>query len=156
MAVTITKQQEALQTLEDQVSSQASETGVEQAIDQASVLAARIATVKVELKELEGLYAEAMEPINDYVDAHYPADQSVVLAGHASTLQLGARTNKATVTDKVALYGSLESIQDGLFFELAGVGVGDIRKYLPPSDVEKVLTEEPTGARRAKFVGGSK
>ena len=113
---------------------------------------AEIEIIASKLKALTNLRSGIVSGLMVTVDATTDASEKALLEGERFTLEFGARTKVATVKDKVALYEELEEVKEGLFFELAKVGVTDIRAYLSKLVIDKVLNEERTGSRRVKVI----
>ena len=103
---------------------------------------------KAAVKNLQAKITKELTPVNALVDILYDAENEAELPGSEEILVLSAKGKTVTDVNKLALR---DVLGDDTYFALASVGVGDIRKYLNPMQLEVVLTEEFTGARRLKI-----
>jgi len=120
-------------------------------------VSARVDIYGSAVEELQKRMAE-LEPLTNMVEklkkglvaegADCKADAKVVLAGTAYDITLSAKGKSVTDIDKKALRKALGK---ATYFELASIGVGDIRKYCTPPQIETILTEERGGARTVKI-----
>ena len=121
-------------------------------VDVVGKLDIEIEVVTSKLKALTNLRSGIVSELLVAVDATTDAGEKALLQGERFALEFGAKTKVATVKDKMALYEELENVKEGLFFDLAKVGVTDIRSYLSKLVIDKVLKEERTGSRRVKVI----
>ncbi len=105
------------------------------------------AELKAKLEELEPLEKLVKELATDLVGEgeHFGAEKVVDLAGVLYDVELSKKSMAVIEIDKKVLRKTLGK---DTYFELAKIGVGDIRKYCTPPQIAKILTEERTGKRR--------
>lgn len=96
-------------------------------------------------KEWKPLFSE----IQEFVDESNEPDAEVTLKSdkYAATFTKHGKTN--AVNDAKACFDILEEIQEGLGWELMTFGVTELKKYLSPMQLEKVLKENPAGRARS-------
>lgn len=141
MAVTILQKQE--QVLDAEVLLDATQAERVDAYGSASEeLAARLK----ELEPLQNLVKELKNSLLEDAD-ELAANEVHTFSGHVYAVELGKKAMKVVATDKTKLR---ETLGDDTFFELADVGIGDIRKYCTPPQIEEILAEEQIGPRRVK------
>jgi len=102
-----------------------------------------------QMKKLEPLANKIAKLKKELVERgeDYPADQTVTLEGVDFDVDMGVRAMKVTDTDKKLLK---KTLGNDTFFKLADIGIGDIRKYCTPPQIEKILTEAREGGRTFK------
>lgn len=133
---------------EHQVSS-TDQLSLEQRVDAVVVAYHEVAKLKLKLKAREEELSGLVAPFVEAADQLFNPENEAVFAGEKGTLTLTPKAMKVTNIDTEALIDCL-----GLetYMALAKVGVGDIRAYLSPPEVAKVLTEERETPRRVKSV----
>jgi len=107
------------------------------------------AELKAKLAELEPLQKLVAELKTGLVEEgkNFPADEKVYLQGYDFRVALSKAPKEVTEINKELLR---DAVGSDVYFDLAKVAIGDIRKYCTPPQIEEILTEELTGTRRIK------
>lgn len=142
MATTVKQKEEQTNKA---VSVQVTEAEIADKVDAYGSAAAELKARLEELKPLEKLVAELAKGLvaegNDWA-----ADDVMPLTGVSEyNVELSKKSMSVVEVNKKLLRKTLGK---DTFYELANIGVGDIRKYCTPPQIEKILTEERTGKRR--------
>lgn len=113
-------------------------------VDRAAALARKIKEVaETDGKKLDALIAEIRSRVGTR-----DKDKTVVLQGTTYNAEVSKVPEKTKITD---LAKARELLGDDTFFEIASVGVGDLKKYLPGDDWPKVMETKQEGTRGVKF-----
>jgi len=75
-------------------------------------------------------------------------DEGTEVIGVESKLVIGKKAKKRTVTDVAGVHTFLG---DEAFFKLATITLGNVDKYLTPSQVESVVSTSQSGSRSVKL-----
>ena len=100
------------------------------------------------LEPLTKLVSGLKKDLLAHADETYKTDESALLLGLEFDVKVGMKASAVQAIDKEELY---KTLGEETFFELAVIGVGDIRKYCSPPQIEKILTEKRTGSRSVKI-----
>lgn len=144
MTVTIQKQvQVEVPVSEEQfVQNQLSES-----VDQYGDLKGKLDKKLEKLQPLQKEVAELEKDLLTYVDQHTDPADEMTLAGEKYEALFGKKGTQSEITDKALVR---EMLGDELFFELAKINITDLKAYLNPKQLKKVLHEERKSKRRVK------
>lgn len=107
--------------------------------------AKRVAPLQAEFQKIE---AELLA----LVDTDKKPGESVVVAGDVTAVEVSAKGNKTTITNKAEMFNMFEKIETGLAKKLLSFAIGDMNTYLTPTQIKKVAKTEQVNKRRLKFV----
>lgn len=107
--------------------------------EQLSVLEGQVKALKAEMLPHEGILREAAD--------EFSADEDVTLKGGIFRVDLKKRGVKVTHIDKGGL---LKQLGSQTWFDITVPSTADLRKYLTPPQLAKLLKEERTGNRSIK------
>jgi len=100
------------------------------------------------LAETKSSFDTLKKSIVEEATANMEPNESVEVVGTESKLIVGKKAKKRTVTDVAGIY---EYLGDEVFFKLATVTLGNVDKYLTPSQVESVVETSQNGARSVRL-----
>lgn len=144
MTVTIQKQVPVeVPVQEEKFAKQQIVEAVDEYGEERAKLMAKMAKLEPLQKKVSGLEND----LRTYVDLHTPKDEEAKLEGEKYEALFGKMGNQAEITDKALVR---EMLGDELFFELAKISITDLRSYLNPKQLKKVLQEERKMKRRIK------
>jgi hypothetical protein len=103
-----------------------------------------------EVKELEDK-KEMLSILKAAIEARckLKPDQDGLYEGTRFAVVVGTKTNEREITDMAKVY---EFLGKTLFLQNCSFTLGKLDALLRPDEVEKVVKQEQTGARRLKFV----
>ena len=139
----------SLLEVQAQITSTFAESALKSEVDQIYQIDRTISKMEESIVALKATLKSKMEPLMEHIDVLYNAEDKVTLQGFEHMIELSAKGMKVTNIDKATLRAELG---EDSFDDLWAIGVGDIRKYLNPKQIAKVLTEERIAARRMKVL----
>ena len=141
MVLTIGKKKEVA-TLEETV-----ELELPERVENYLTLKAELASKLKELEPLTRLVKSLGAHLQEIADEFFLADAEGVLVGVDNNISYGKKANAVQSINREEL---IKALTQDTFMEIANVGIGDMRKYCNPKQLEKILTEERTGNRKEK------
>lgn len=134
----------AEQDIGESITTQALDIGLIEKVDEYGELCREIKDAEKQLAPLKKKMLKLKGELIEEGDS-FERDEVVELVGEDYLVELSKNSKQVVAIDKAALKAALG---DETFYELADVGVGDIRKYCTPPQLEKILAEELSGTRR--------
>lgn len=134
----------AEQDIGESITTQELDVELIQKVDEYGELCRQIKDAEKELAPLKKQMLKLKTALVEEGEA-FERDETVELVGVDFVVELSKNSKQVVAIDKAALKAALG---DETFYELADVGVGDIRKYCTPPQLEKILAEELSGTRR--------
>lgn len=149
MALLVTKQGKKLKETEtvDTAPAKTHDDATE-IVDKLAILDETIKELKKQLKPFEDKKKELTTKFQDDIDSEYLPDDKDTIKGDNYYCEFGAKSKSTNITDVKKLH---ELLGDDVFYEIAKVGIGDIKKYLSLQEQAAVIEEVQEGKRSLKF-----
>lgn len=108
--------------------------------------------VSEKLKGLTKAWKPLFSEVQDFVDEDNARDKEVILKSDRYAATFTAHGNMAACTDAKLAYNMLNKVQKGLGIELMSFPVGELKKYLTPAQMDRVVTMTRSKARSVKVI----
>ncbi len=112
----------------------------------------KLAPIKTKTKKLADQYKPLFEAVQDFVDIDAAPDDEVDLKTDRYAAAFGQHGNASKCTAPGKAFKMLEAVEKGLGQKLMTFGITDLKKYLTPEQVLKVVTTERSKARTLKII----
>lgn len=117
-------------------------------IDNLGELKSNVDALKSTLKLANDKYAEALTNVSKAIEG-LDADLALVAEGDEYQLDFG---KKASVSKVTATGQELQEVLgDEVFYAICKCGIGDLKAYLTPTELEEVMVIEQKGSRSVKL-----
>lgn len=117
-----------------------------------SVLYKKMRMLKNSLKIAEDEYKTSIEPFKAEIEANGNPRASYLFFVNGVTVKVTKAADQTVIVAHMRAVGELlEAIKPGLFWDLAKVGITDLRQHLTEQQMQSISQTEPTGARLISF-----
>ncbi len=124
---------------------------VAQVVDELGELKKRLVKAAQRMKPMEKSYSILETSVIEWVDSIKSADQGHICMGEHYAMDVTEKGNSSKVTNPEAVFKLLNKVEKGLAVKLMTFGIGDLRKYLTPTQFESMVKTERTSKRQLKF-----
>ncbi len=97
-----------------------------------------VTSLKATLKKAEGALKETQGQLTDMGAVEAESKKETYLEGNAHDITISKSKSVTVVTDR----NKVKSLLGDTFEEVWGVGIGDLKKYLSPAQIEEVTSKE--------------
>ena len=112
----------------------------------------KLAPLKVKTKKITDQYKPLFEAVQDFIDVDSDPDEEVTLKTDKYAAAFGQHGNASKCSAPGKAFKMLEAVEKGLGQKLMTFGITDLKKYLTPEQVLKVVTTERSKARTVKII----
>lgn len=129
-----------------------SNEAIKSQVEEWIALEAKVKAAEAKLKPHKDKLAKLRGALDEHVDLITTPEGETTVEGFDHGLEFSPKGKATDVTDMKGAAKMLEGVKKGLVMDLVKLGIGDLRKYLTPEQVEEVTKEEYRNARRIKVI----